>query len=151
MSECGFLRKIHDVDKLIMKEFIAGRENSSKFYVPSATQMKIMKYILDNCDNPVYQRDLENILGLSRASVSGVLKTMEKHKMIKRVIDSDDVRCKRIMLNDAALMIFNQGKEKFTELEAAVIKGLSKKELDTFDWLIKKIENNIIDYVNEKG
>ena len=71
--------------------------------------------------------------------------------MIKRVIDSDDVRCKRIMLNDAALMIFNQGKEKFTELEAAVIKGLSKKELDTFDWLIKKIENNIIDYVNEKG
>ena len=45
--------------------------------MPSPTQMRIIDYIIQNEDKPIYQKDLESIFNLRRATISEVLITME--------------------------------------------------------------------------
>lgn len=70
------------------------------------TQMQIIEYILEHDGSCVYQKDLENVLKLRRATVSGVLQTMEKNDFIERVIDKNDTRVKKIILNKKTSKIF---------------------------------------------
>ena len=52
---------------------------------PSIAQMQIIKYILKHDGKTIYQRDLEEVFNLRRATISGILKTMEKNNVIIRV------------------------------------------------------------------
>ena len=76
--EDKLLYNLHLLNKLIAREFIC---NNKDLFCgdPSATQMIIMNYILNHQNEDIYQKDLEEVLHLRRATVSGVLQTMEKH------------------------------------------------------------------------
>ena len=86
---------------------------------------------------------LEEILNTSRATVSSVLKTMEKYKLIDRVTDETDTRTKRIKLNEESKKIFEENKKKFAELESQLIKDIDPKELDIFLKVLNKMKDNI--------
>jgi len=135
------LVKMHKVEIFMSREFI-----NTNVTPPSASQMLIVDYMLDHKDSEIYQKDLENILGLRRATVSGVLKTMEKHNLIKREISSNDVRCKKVMLTNTAIKHFESGKKKFLELRDILFDNLSEKELKEFSKIINKMNSNIILY-----
>lgn len=107
------------------------------------TQMQIIEYILEHDSFNVYQRDLEKILNLRRATVSGVLQTMEKNGLIERVIDKDDTRVKKIILNKKTKDIFYERLEKLKIMENNIKKGISKEELEIFFKVILKMQNNI--------
>ena len=87
--------QIKTLDKMIFRK-ICSREDMlrakdaliNKTMTP--TQMQIIEYILEHDGSCVYQKDLENVLKLRRATVSGVLQTMEKNDFIERVIDNKD-------------------------------------------------------------
>ena len=105
--------------------------------------MQIIKYILENNDKEVYQRDLEKVLNLRRATVSGVLQTMEKNNLIKRVTDTNDTRTKRIILNEKTKNIFFTYRKKVSELELKITSGISKDELKIFSSVIDKMKENV--------
>ena len=147
--EDKLLYNINLLNKLICREFIKNnRELFSNELSPS--QMIIMDYILNHQSEDIYQKDLENILNLRRATVSGVLQTMEKHGLIKRVICEKDVRCKKIILNDEARELFEAKKDEFCKLEKVVKKGLSEEEIKIFCHIIESMQNNINEYVKRK-
>ena len=52
--------------------------------MPSQVQMRIVHYLIQNKDTDIYQRDLQKVLNLRRSTISGILKTMEKHNIIIR-------------------------------------------------------------------
>lgn len=147
--ENNILYNIHMLNKLIGREFI-NQSNTSFDNDTSPTQMIIIEYILNHQDKDVYQRELENVLNLRRATVSGVLQTMEKHGLLKRVLCDEDVRCKKIILNDEARLLFEARKKEFEKLEKIVKVGLSNEEISLFCHIIKNMQNNINDYVNGK-
>ena len=62
------------------------------------TQVKIIEYLIKN--EHTYQKDLEKNLKLSRATISCVLKTMEKNKIIERCSNESDARSKEVKLNE---------------------------------------------------
>ena len=108
------LYKIRSLEKMIIrlfideKEFIPEQCNLKKQKIfPTPTQMQIIAYILKHKNEDIYQRDLENVLKLRRATVSGVLKTMEKNGFITRITDKEDTRIKKIILNKNAEEIVN--------------------------------------------
>lgn len=105
--------------------------------------MQIINYILEHMEENIYQRDLENILNLRRATVSGVLQTMEKNKLIKRVTDDNDTRAKKIILCESAKEIFLKSEKKFVELEEAIVEEISNEELEVFLDVIKKMKENM--------
>ena len=143
------LYKIRSLEKMIIrlfideKEFIPEQCNLKKQKIfPTPTQMQIIAYILKHKNEDIYQRDLENVLKLRRATVSGVLKTMEKNGFITRITDKEDTRIK-IILNKNAEEIFEKSEKKLDELEKIVIKDISKTDLEIFSNVIDKMKENI--------
>lgn len=117
--------------------------------IPSPTQMQIMNYMFENDLDYVYQKDLENVLNLRRATVSGVLQTMEKNGLLKRVIDSNDTRVKKVILNPETKKKFTKKREKILQLEELITKNISDSELENFYIVINKMKNSIKEYNNE--
>ena len=136
------LSKIKELDIMVFRSFTKKEKNCS---IPTPTQMRIIKYIIESKDK-VYQRDLEKVLNLRRATVSGVLSTMEKNGLIKRVINSDDTRVKQIILNADVEKIFKENKKRFSILEDIVIRDITEEEINLFTKVLDKMINNIKSY-----
>lgn len=140
MQDDFALYKIKALDHLIFRELIDERAlREGKILTP--TQMRVIGYLLKNDD--VYQRDLEAILNLRRATVSGVLQTMEKNNLIERVVSLDDTRVKKIILCDKARDIFVKEEEKVIKLEKKLTEGISKADLKKFVEVIDKMKSNL--------
>lgn len=142
------LFKIKELDKKIVRTIL--KENSDINIPPlTSTQIQILKYMIEHQNEDVYQKDLENVLNLRRATVSGVLQTMEKNNLIKREIYENDVRVKKIILNEKTKSIFLKNKQKIDEIEKNITKNISKKDLNDFIKVIDKLITNLNEY--EKG
>lgn len=124
-------------------------ESKEKLRPPTITQARIMEFILKNKNNNIYQKDLEKELNLRRATVSEVLTTMEKKKIIKRVQNPHDARSKQIILQEKNLEKQQEIKNKLTDLENILIKDISKEELLTFSLVLQKMKKNIENKYNE--
>lgn len=147
--EDKLLYNLNLLNKLIAREFIC---NNKDLFCgdPSATQMIIMNYILNHQNEDIYQKDLEEVLHLRRATVSGVLQTMEKHGLVERVLCDNDVRCKKIILKEKAKKMFDVKKIEFFKLEEVIKKGLSDEEIEIFCHIIESMQNNINEYVKRR-
>lgn len=147
MKEKKILYQIRLLEKMIFRNFIANVNdlecNGNYFSKPTPTQMQIMEYIMKNQDKDIYQKDLEQVLKLRRATVSGVLQTMEKNNLIVRVTADKDTRTKKIILNEKTKEIFNSNKKKFEDIEDVIIKDIPESDIDTFLKVIELMKENI--------
>lgn len=146
MEEFKLLYKIKSLEKLIARIVIGSLPEVKKVQI-TPTQMQIIAYILENSNKDIYQKDLEEVLGLRRATVSGVLYTMEKNHLIKRSTSMNDARVKKIVLNDEAKVMFLKCEEKIKKLEELMIRDLSEVELQMFSKIIDKMKDNINKYI----
>ena len=142
--ENNILLQIKELDKLIVWNFskLIDQDTLRKLMPhPSITQIRIITYIL-NAKKDVYQRDLEKVLNLSRATISGVMQTMEKNNLIKRVAVNTDGRIKKIVLNKQTKELFLKHQKNLQNIEENLIKDISLEELTLFkDTLTKMILN----------
>ena len=145
MSEYKVLYQIKGLEKMILRKFIKDKEveQEKTCLTLAPTQMQIIAYILEHSNDNIYQKDLENILNLRRATVSGVLQTMEKNELIERITDLEDTRTKKIILNNKAKEIFSKNEKKLNEIENIIIQDITKEELEVFSKVIEKMKNNI--------
>ena len=139
------LFQIKDLEKLILRN-LKVEENLKEALTkscPTPTQMQIVGYILDNFDKDIYQKDLETVLDLRRATVSRVLQSMEKNGFIERVIEKSDTRTKKIILKPKAREMFLKNQEQLDKLEKIVIKDIPKNDLTNFLKVLNKMIQNI--------
>lgn len=148
MENYRVLYDIKSLESLILRTFICDMtvQKEKREFFPTPTQVQIIEYIV-NAKTDVYQKDLENILNLRRATVSGVLQTMEKNNLIKRISSNIDARAKKILLNDKAKELFLERKNKLEEIEMVVTKDISVSDLEIFSNVLKNMKNNINDYL----
>lgn len=147
--EDKLLYNLNLLNKMIGREFIFNNKELFDGDI-SATQMIIMDYILTHQDEDIYQKDLEVILHLRRATVSGVLQTMEKHDLVERVLCERDVRCKKIILKEKAKLMFDVKKNEFIKLEDILKKGISDEEISLFCHIIHNMQKNMSEYENKR-
>lgn len=150
IKEINILYEIKSLEQLIIKEILFKNNNKNLKYL-SPTTMKIIEYIVKNENKKIYQKDLEDILKLSRATISEVLKTMEKNDMIKRFTSKNDTRRKEIKLSKTTKEFYEINKRKIIELEKTITKNISKNELKTFNIVINKMKENIQNMSNDKN
>ena len=147
MENARVLKKIKELESLTAQKLFSCnsdfRRNIESLPRPTPTQMRIMEYILSKNDQDIYQKDLEDVLGIKRATVSGVLQTMEKNGLIERVIDENDTRTKKIILKKETREIFEKQKKKFEIIEKELTKNISEDEIQTFFNIIDKMEKNL--------
>lgn len=134
------LFKLKDLDKMIVRSLL---DQEKLELLPSPTQMQIIEYII-NSDEEVLQCDLEKAIKLRRATISGVLKTMEKKNLITRVISSKDARVKKIILSDKTKKMYLESKAKLEALEELITSNISDNEINIFLEVINKMQENLM-------
>ena len=144
MNDNKVLYEIKSLEKMLVRELINNSDIKDKEnLLPTPTQCQIIEYILNNKNKDIYQKDLEKVLNLRRATVSGVLHTMEKNGLIKRVTDESDTRTKKIILNEKIPERFNEYSKKIRKIENNIIKDISDKDLEIFLKVISQMKESI--------
>lgn len=147
MKEKSILYEIKSLEKLIARTFMLASKldikETKKFPTPS--QIQIIQYIVTS-KKTVYQSELEDVLNLRRATVSGILMTMEKNGIIKRVASKKDARTKEIILNEKVEKILLCHQSEMEMLENVLISGISKADLNTFSKVLSRMKENVSDY-----
>lgn len=112
----------------------------SSINTSNITQMYIMFYLFTNLGREVNQKELEMFTNLRRATVSGVLDTMEKNGLIVRLPDGNDGRKKIIKLtnkcDDGVILAMR-------EFDAILTKDISKDKLNVFFDVIDMMKENL--------
>lgn len=110
------------------------------------SQMQILDYIVKCGKNEIYQKDLEEAVDLRRATVSGILQTMEKNQLITRVIDDTDTRTKKIILTKESEKRIAKNREKVVMLQKITTEGISDEDLETFRIVLRKMTQNVQEF-----
>lgn len=142
MEDYNVIFQVKQLNQLIMNLLSKDKKFPSNAPKLSLTQMRIIDYIA-GCEKDVYQNTLEEVLGITRYTVSDVLKTMEKYGLIKRVISKNDSRTKKIILTEKAIKSREDGEKVVNELNTQILKNISTEELKKFNKTILKMINNI--------
>ena len=143
MEDKNIFNSIKELEKGIVRKIMSETSHNEMYSKPSIAQMQIIKYILKHDGKTIYQRDLEEVFNLRRATISGILKTMEKNNVIIRVCDPNDARGKIVILSDDAKKFFKEKETLFKKIETVLKKDISKEELEIFYKVILKMQDNI--------
>lgn len=143
MEDKNIFNSIKELEKGIVRKIMSETSHDEMHSKPSIAQMQIIKYILKHDGKTIYQRDLEEVFNLRRATISGILKTMEKNNVIIRVCDPNDARGKIVILSDDAKKFFKEKETLFKKIETVLKKDISKEELEIFYKVILKMRDNI--------
>lgn len=143
MEDKNIFNSIKELEKGIVRKIMSETSHNEMYSKPSIAQMQIIKYILKYDGKTIYQRDLEEVFNLRRATISGILKTMEKNNVIIRVCDPNDARGKIVILSDDAKKFFKEKETLFKKIETVLKKDISKEELEIFYKVILKMRDNI--------
>ena len=141
MEKLRVTYQIKNINHEIIRYICETKVEKKEF--PTPAQMQILHYILSKKGDKVYQRDIGNALNLRRATLSEILKTMEKNGLIYKIPDKNDTRIKEIILSDKALINFETVKKSLNSAENVVTKGIDKKDLDIFLSVLAKMNQNI--------
>ena len=107
----SIIGEVKKLDVLIGKKMYQCKKEKELDTIPSPFQMKILEYLIWNEDNSINQKDLEDELKVSKAAISGTIKSMEDNGLIKRKQSMLDARAKD-------LVVTRKGKEEFEKMQS---------------------------------
>ena len=118
---------------------------ASKAFGDSATAVHswVLRYLYENRDRDIFQKDLETRFSVRRSTMTSILKLMEKNGMITREPVDYDARLKKLNLTPAAIEIQDKIRQQIDELETRMKNGLSEEELAAFFAVADKIRANL--------
>lgn len=118
-------------------------EMTSDFGI-TGVQSRILGYILERCqEGPVYQKDLEDVFGLSRSTATGILQLLEKNGLLTRESVSWDARLKSLVPTEKAAQVDAAMKKAVQDMEAEMIEGISPGQQQVFLEVAAKISENL--------
>ena len=120
-------------------------ESATKNYVDSVTGTHgwVIRYLYDNRENDIFQKDIEKTFGIRRSTVTVMLKTMEKNGLIARTSVESDARLKKITPTDKALDLHYKISCEIDDFEEQMTRGISDEEIESFILTLQKIKNNL--------
>lgn len=127
----------HDIRKTIVIE------NKKPKAIKNMTQMQILFFLLSNEDKTIYQKDIGDALKLKKSSITEHLDYLEMIGAIKRIQDAKDKRKNSICLSEKAKIKKSEIDGSIQNLNTKLINGISKEELEIFEKVVKKMEENL--------
>ena len=103
----------------------------------------IIVYLMNHKDELITQKNIEEVLGITRSTASIVLSNMEKNQLITREVLESDSRIKSIHITEKGKELYETMTLEKIEFEQKLIKGFTQEEVDLFISLIKRLKQNI--------
>lgn len=109
----------------------------------TAAQARVIMYLKKQEGREVTQHELEQYLGVSHATIRGLLQRLEDKGYVRTAFNSRDGRVKNVYLTDASRQYRERMREQLESLDARLLHGLSKAELSELTRMLEHIYNNI--------
>ena len=109
----------------------------------TGTNGQIIAFLLENENNPIYQKDIEKAFGITRSTASRVLSLMDKKNLIQRTSVAHDARLKRVTLTDRSREFAAAMLERCAELEKRLFSGFTPEEEELVLDLLKRMHKNL--------
>jgi len=133
-----FPRYINMLSNKIRRQF-----DASKFDIKiTPAEAKVLSFMLDGHDG-IFQKDIEKEFGFRAPTASALLKQMEADGVIKRVVQKEDSRFKKLYVTDLGLTYKNQVLAKITEVYKKMLKDISDDDLESFFKTLNKMISNM--------
>ncbi|WP_370784450.1 MarR family winged helix-turn-helix transcriptional regulator [Ruminococcus callidus] len=111
----------------------------------------LLRYLYENQERDVFQRDIEKAFSISRSSVTVTLQLMEKNGLIRRDSVVQDARLKRIVLTQKAKDLHRQIEADILAFESNLARGISEEEQEVFLRVAKKMQENLREDLAKQG
>lgn len=139
--------KVRIVHNYIDKYFHSSWEKAG--IEPTRMQCATLHYLRRHKDEDVFQKDLEAVFSISGATVTNILKVMEKDGLITRVPVEKDARLKKLVMTEKGMQYDEVARTNVTRLEAGMEKGFTEEEITRFREYLDRLTQNIVDLVEE--
>ncbi len=148
MYHLGF--EIHRLSKLMHREL---QHSDAHQHANRMTGMHgyLIRYLYENRERDVFQRDLEKKFSISRSAVTATLQLMEKNGLVTRESVPQDARLKRIILTQKALDLHQQIEADIAEFEKRLCAGLTPEEQAQLLAIVRKMYDNLEHTKKEEG
>lgn len=110
---------------------------------PSPLQTRILEFLFKNQDREINQKDIEQHICVSKATISGALFSMEKNGFIERITSDKDQRSKKIIFTESSMEAYKNFSLVFKEVNEKLTIGITEEELNTFYATLDKLSNNL--------
>ena len=99
----------------------------------TGVQSRVIFYILSHYqEQPVFQRDIEGVFGLSRSTATGILQLLEKNGIIRRESVSNDARLKSLVPTQRAVELDARVCQCLRETDRQLTRGISSGQIQLF-------------------
>ncbi len=120
----------------------AEREMQGDLMKISMANGYIMSFLAENKDKDIFQKDFEDVLGITRSTASKILSLMEEKGLIERTAVAGDARLKKIALTSVGDQMLKNMTEAKRNMEKQLKKGFSQEEIERLcDYLNRMREN----------
>jgi MarR family transcriptional regulator, repressor for mepA len=107
-------------------------------------QARVVGFIGEKQDEGIIvnQKDIESYLDITGASVSNLLRGLEKKGFIERIRSASDDRAKEISLTLKGIELIATFNSVFSETEDKIVQGMTEEQKKLFLELLKKVLKN---------
>ena len=136
---CFEFRRINNlIRRDIERSKINGEIDTSSFVHGWA-----IRYLYDNREKEIFQKDIEKEFSIRRSTASNILKLMEKNGLIERISVPYDARLKKLTLTKKAVEIHETVLINIRKREEKIRKNLTDEEIKTFFAITEKIAKSL--------
>ena len=116
---------------------------------PTRMQCATLHYLRNHKDEDVFQKDLEAAFSISGATVTNILKVMEKDGLIMRMPMERDARLKKLVMTKKGMQYDEVARANVVRLSEGMEKGFTQEEITRFREYLDRLTQNIVDLVDE--
>ena len=141
--------EIHRLEKLMARQrgYSAAHQDADRL---TGMHGYLIRYLYENQERDVFQRDIEKAFSISRSTVTVTLQLMEKNGLIQRESVAQDARLKRIVLTQKAKDLHCQIESDSAGFEEMLARGISEEDQEAFLRVAKQMRKNLGDDVLQK-
>lgn len=142
--------EVHRLEKLMARRrgYSAAHQDADR---QTGMHGYLLRYLYENQERDVFQRDIEKAFSISRSSVTVTLQLMEKNGLIRRESVAQDARLKRIVLTQKARDLHRQIEADILAFESNLARGISEEEQEVFLRVAKKMQENLREDLAKQG
>ncbi len=139
-NRVGFM--IHKLD-MGVKRVLDARMKAAGYDEVTLMHGWILKYLYDNRDREVFQRDIEKQFSIGRSTVTTIIQLMEKRDLIRRESVVQDARLKKVLLTEKGFKHHDLVEESIYGIHRQIMTNITDEEKCIFLDIVQRMDENL--------
>ena len=139
-NKVGFM--IHKLD-MGVKKVLEAKLEAAGYDEVTLMHGWILKYLYDNRDREVFQRDIEKQFSIGRSTATTIIQLMEKRDLIRRESVEQDARLKKVLLTEKGFKHHDVVEESLYSIHGQIMTNITDEEKSIFLDIVQRMDENL--------